>query len=142
MQSVARDGAVSQPSILAVLHHLLCGRHKVVGNVVEIDNHERHEACDVFGSLSALHHSLRHKGGQLMLDVSELRLELSHHLLVTFVGGLLIDTKQAAVVVALLLQLRGTNHRRHMFPRHELRLFVGERRKECHFVCHKYNYLI
>ena len=99
-QSVARDSAIGEAGILRLLHDLFHRRHLVGRDVVEIHNHKRHESRDVICRLAALHHSLWHNGWALLLDVRQLRLEMTLALLVALSLCLFIDGKSRLIFTA------------------------------------------
>ena len=115
-QSVARDSAIGEAGILRLLHDLFHRRHLVGRDVVEIHNHIGHEPGDVIGSPTAFHHSLGHNGWALLLDVRQLRLEMTLALLVALSLCLFIDGKSRLIFTAQFLQLVATYNCGHRLP--------------------------
>ena len=135
-QPLSGYGSVGEPHVFTILHRLLHHLHPFRRDVVEIDHHEWHEANDVVGSLPVFHYRLRHDGRQLLFETGELRLQVSLSILVAVVLSQMIERQKVAVFATEFLELCGTDHLRHMFPRHALRLRVGEGRKKGNLVCH------
>ena len=135
-QSASGDGAIGELGILRILNNIFHHRHTFRRNMVEIHNHKRQEPRDVVSPPSALHDSLRHDGRAFLLKAGELRFQVSLALLVARFLRLFILRQSRLILAANLLQLVGTDYRRHRFPRHEFWLLVRQGREISNFICH------